>query len=657
VSANSHICDDQLLLAMVREELPPDTGDGLLDHIETCAHCQQRLDDLVASKADWERTTAVFAGASSAVDTSPPLEIPRLGQPPVAWTESMAGRLLSPPTHPEMLGRLGRYDVERVVGSGGMGVVFKAYDGELNRPVAIKLLAPHLASSGPARKRFAREARAAAAVVHQHVVPIHNVETEGENPFLVMQFVSGTSLQDRIDRVGALKLCEILRIGMQVADGLSAAHQQGLVHRDIKPSNILLEEDVDRALITDFGLARAVDDASLTRSGFHPGTPQYMSPEQASGQSVDARSDLFSLGSMLYTMCTGRPPFRAENSLGVMRRITEAEPTPIREINPDIPDWFCRLVAWAMAKSKTERFQSASELHELLEECLGHTQQPTTHPLPAALQPKPRFSLRSHSMKAALGVVALVLVSLGVSAGLLVRSYYIKIIANSDKAVLEPLSALDEYIASMMRSPHELVFLNLGKIGKDDNYIVLTPVKGGVQLRFPAFDSHASARRQGKYANKLKEVVASLSLTLSEQSEVAADGTVSGVNFQFEVTGDPTKVAATVNTLITQTFQVENTEECSYQYRNIQSQFSTKEGEAPTQVTAAAFVAEAKSGNRVYLGEQLGRVYLAYPETAALKQVPWNHDIWFIDVRELPAGELAAIRKGPAQAARTEPAE
>ncbi len=114
-------------------------------------------------------------------------------------------------------------------------------------------------------------------MVHPHVVPIHNVETERESPFIVMQYVSGESLQARIDRDGALELCEILRIGMQVADGLSAAHQQGIVHRDIKPSNILLEEDVDRALISDFGLARAADDASLTRTGFHPGTPQYMS--------------------------------------------------------------------------------------------------------------------------------------------------------------------------------------------------------------------------------------------------------------------------------------------------------------------------------------------------------------------------------------------
>jgi serine/threonine protein kinase len=339
----------------------------------------------------------VKAAISEAVCSKPQRRFPPVNLDPSAmhWTESMAKQLLSPPTHPEMLGRIGRYEVERLIGSGGMGVVFKAFDTELNRPVAIKLLAPYLASSGPARKRFAREARAAAAVVHQHVVPIHNVETERESPFIVMQYVSGESLQARVDRDGPMELCEILRIGMQVADGLSAAHMQGLVHRDIKPSNILLEEDVDRAMISDFGLARAADDASLTRTGFHPGTPQYMSPEQASGQSLDARSDLFSLGSMLYTMCTGQPPFRAENSLSVMRRITDTEPKPIRELDPSIPDWLEQLVSILMAKNVDDRPKSAAIVASLLQQCLAHIEQPHSVSLPNELRSLQVTSLQS----------------------------------------------------------------------------------------------------------------------------------------------------------------------------------------------------------------------------------------------------------------------
>ncbi len=393
MNENQVTCDDVALEAILRTDPPSEPSEEQLAHVETCSRCQQRITELAGPMAMWQ---GVKAAISKSAESSQQRGFPPVNLDPSAihWTESMAKQLLSPPTHPEMLGRLGRYEVERLIGSGGMGVVFKAFDTELNRPVAIKLLAPYLASSGPAWKRFAREARAAAAVVHQHVVPIHNVETERESPFIVMHYVSGESLQARIDRNGPLQLCEILRIGMQVADGLSAAHQQGLVHRDIKPSNILLEEDVDRALISDFGLARAADDASLTRTGFHLGTPQYMSPEQVSGQTIDARSDLFSLGSTLYTMCTGRPPFRAESSYAVMKRISDEVATPIRELNPDIPEWLVLIIEKLMAKEKAKRFNSAGEVRELLESCLSHVQQPANFQLPPELSTKIRSALR-----------------------------------------------------------------------------------------------------------------------------------------------------------------------------------------------------------------------------------------------------------------------
>src|SRR5262249_21378146 len=163
---------------------------------------------------------------------------------------------------------------------------------------------------GAARKRFAREAQAAAAVIHEHVVSVYAVDANAVPPYLVMAFITGQSLQQRIDQSGPLELKEILRIGMQTACGLAAAHSQGLVHRDIKPANIMLENGIERVRITDFGLARAVDDASISQSGAVAGTPQYMAPEQAAGTLVDQRADLFSLGSTLYAMCTGRPPFR-----------------------------------------------------------------------------------------------------------------------------------------------------------------------------------------------------------------------------------------------------------------------------------------------------------------------------------------------------------
>src|SRR4051812_26152050 len=171
-----------------------------------------------------------------------------------------------------------------------------------------------------------------------------------------MQYVDGQSLQQRLDRGGPLALHEILRIGMQTASGLAAAHAQGLVHRDIKPANILLENGVERVKITDFGLARAVGDNSVTQAGLVAGTPQYMSPEQARGDAVDHRADLFSLGSVMYAMCTGVAPFRAESPLAVLRRVVEESPRPIREVNPDIPDWLVAIVARLHAKAPSDRF-------------------------------------------------------------------------------------------------------------------------------------------------------------------------------------------------------------------------------------------------------------------------------------------------------------
>jgi hypothetical protein len=284
-----------------------------------------------------------------------------------------------------MMGRVGPYEVLGVIGSGGNGVVLKGFDPALNRYVAIKLLSPQLADGGAARRRFSREAQAAAAVVHDNVMAIHAVsETQGL-PYLVMPYVRGPSLEKRLRATGPLCLEEILRVGMQVAAGLAAAHAQGLVHRDIKPANILLEEGVERVKITDFGLARAADDASLTRSGVIAGTPQYMSPEQARGEPVDHRTDLFSLGCVLYTACTGRPPFRAPTSYGVLRKICESEPRSLRESNASIPVWLGRIIERLLAKEPSRRYASAADVAILLERCLAHVQQPATVGLPADL--------------------------------------------------------------------------------------------------------------------------------------------------------------------------------------------------------------------------------------------------------------------------------
>lgn len=291
------------------------------------------------------------------------------------------------------LGRLGGYEVLEVIGRGGMGVVLRAMDAKLNRVVAIKVLAPELASQPQARKRFLREAQAAAAVSHDHVVTIHAVDdgagSGGKVPLLVMECIVGQSLQQKIDKVGALSLKEILRIGTQIASGLAAAHKQGLVHRDIKPANILLENGIERVKITDFGLARATDDVGITQSGQIAGTPQYMSPEQAQGHPVDQRSDLFSLGSVLYTLCTGRPAFRAESAVAVLRRVCDDTPRPINEVNAEVPAWLIEIVNRLMAKKPEDRYQTAREVASVLEQALAHVQQPEAVARPQIATPQP----------------------------------------------------------------------------------------------------------------------------------------------------------------------------------------------------------------------------------------------------------------------------
>jgi serine/threonine protein kinase len=275
---------------------------------------------------------------------------------------------LSPPGSPDALGRLGHYEVLQVLGRGGFGIVFRAFDEMLQRVVALKVMAPQLAATSPARKRFLREARSSAQVRHENVVQVYEV-AEQPLPYLAMEFIPGETLQQRLDRVGPLDVPEVLRIGRQIAEGLAAAHATDLIHRDIKPGNVLLEGGHGKVKITDFGLARAADDASISQSGIIAGTPMYMAPEQAEGKTLDQRADLFSLGSVLYQMVSGRPPFRANTTVAVLKRVAEDKPRPIREIIPETPQWLCDIIAKLHAKDPDDRYQSARELADVLADC------------------------------------------------------------------------------------------------------------------------------------------------------------------------------------------------------------------------------------------------------------------------------------------------
>ncbi|MCC6233301.1 MAG: serine/threonine protein kinase, partial [Verrucomicrobiales bacterium] len=274
---------------------------------------------------------------------------------------------------PGVLGLFAGYPVLARIASGGMGIVYQALDPALNRLVAIKVLSPQLASSETARARFLREARAAAAVVHESVVAIHAVGEERGLPYLVMQFIAGKSLEARVAH-GPLSLREILRIGMQTALGLAAAHAQGLIHRDVKPGNILLENGVERVKLTDFGLARAVDEPGVTRAGVLAGTPEFMSPEQARGERLTPRSDLFSLGAVLHFIATGQSPFRAETTLATLRRVCEDTPARLDRLNPLLPAWLADLVLRLLAKAPEHRYSTAREVATELQSRLEQTQ-------------------------------------------------------------------------------------------------------------------------------------------------------------------------------------------------------------------------------------------------------------------------------------------
>jgi hypothetical protein len=270
--------------------------------------------------------------------------------PPVSLADTGAGQTPPPsacqPTRvlPAVSGeptRIGAYRLLGLLGRGGMGVVYRAHDPQLDRDVAVKVLLPALAADPEARGRFLREGRAAAALTHDNIVAIHQVGESDGAPFLVMELLAGASLQDWLQRGRKASLPQVLRIGRDVARGLAAAHAAGVVHRDVKPGNLWLEKTQAgglRVKILDFGLARPLDGtAAVTRDGSVVGTPHYLAPEQAAGRRLDGRADLFSLGCVLYELCTGRLPFPGDGLFEAFVALATATPPSVRGLNPDVP--------------------------------------------------------------------------------------------------------------------------------------------------------------------------------------------------------------------------------------------------------------------------------------------------------------------------------
>ncbi len=380
-----------------------------------CTHCRQPLrvkDDLAGKKGKCPHcghalfVPATVAGGSSHDDATllpPAVPASSEGRPGTASFEtqgpsadgshspaipasSEAVSILAPPQQPGELGRLGQYRVLKVLGQGGMGVVYQAEDPHLERPVALKAMLPGFSASTEARQRFLREAKSAAAVKHDHVVTIHQVGEDRGAPFLAMEFLEGEPLDRRLQREPKMPIAVVLRIGRELAEGLSAAHERGLIHRDIKPANIWLEEvagggwrvkgeeedsrsfpatrhppPTTRVKILDFGLARGggKGQEQLTQTGAIMGTPAFMAPEQARGETVDARSDLFSLGCVLYRMCAGELPFKGNDPISTLMSVATVNPPSVQTLNAAVPPALARLVNRLLAKDPARRPASA----------------------------------------------------------------------------------------------------------------------------------------------------------------------------------------------------------------------------------------------------------------------------------------------------------
>ena len=389
--------DDDQLKKMVAGTLPETAEQKIVVHLDECQGCQDRIEKIAAGnssiievarsavldtppevrsafwpalkKVELELDTPLPEGVSRrpAVDVSATVTsmVPAVDP---AGIRPKSYAFLETAEEPEYLGQIDRFKIVELVGKGGMGMVFRAFDSCLQRTVAVKVLDPQYATNEQAQSRFCREARAAAGVTHENVVTIHHVEhIEARGlSFIVMQFVKGHSVQEMLDKQGPVPVREAVRIAAATASGLAAAHANGLIHRDIKPGNILIEQASNRVLLTDFGLARLNEDVKITQTGFVAGTPLYMSPEQARGDQLTASSDLFSLGSVLYAMLAGNPPFQGSSAFVVLRQVTESRHRPLPDVNAAIPASLTEIVDRLLDKNVKNRFQDAAEVAAIL---------------------------------------------------------------------------------------------------------------------------------------------------------------------------------------------------------------------------------------------------------------------------------------------------
>jgi serine/threonine protein kinase/WD40 repeat protein len=441
--------DASTLEALLLGRLCGEAADLLAQHLDGCPACAQSLgqiraeDELVAAikgppAAEWSATDRdILSGIVQTLRRFRPTgdTVSRCQGTPVVGVGD-SGRegsfdFLSPPQGPDELGRLSSYRILQVLGGGGMGVVFLADDPRLQRQVALKVIRPELAARPGFKDRFLQEARAAAKLEHDRIVPIWHADEADGIPFIAMPVLRGQSLEACLREAGGpLPVAEVLSIGEQIAEGLAAAHERGLIHRDIKPANIWLETVESggpkaegeektapgspavplaplftiRVRILDFGLARTPDNVAPGQTEGLAGTPAYMAPEQARGDPVDSRADLFSLGCVLYRMLAGRSAFQGDTAVSVLLAVATDEPLPLRAARPEPPRELCDLVHHLLAKRPEDRPATAREVADALAEMQRQRQ--------------PRPSRR----RWLLATAALVLIACGLTAWLVHRN-------------------------------------------------------------------------------------------------------------------------------------------------------------------------------------------------------------------------------------------
>ncbi len=352
-SVDTIICPTPRKIAeLVRGESPEPLAAELSKHINSCARCSRAFVHIESLE-------------HAALPHSESMQLQADGKTvrvPVALADNPLA-FLSPPANADELGRLAHYRIFRVLGEGGMGIVLHGEDVHLNRPVALKVIKPEFGQDSEMILRFDREARAMAQIKSEHVVTIYQVGREKDTCFIAMELLDGESLDSLVERREKLAASETMRIGREIAQALAAAHSAGLIHRDIKPANVWLEGESRRVKLLDFGLARPQSiDHKLTNTGLILGTPAYMAPEQARGMPLDARTDLFSLGCLLYKMSCGVPPFYAESSLSLMLAIVQETPRPPSYHNIELPPDLDDLIMHLLEKESDNRPQSANDV-------------------------------------------------------------------------------------------------------------------------------------------------------------------------------------------------------------------------------------------------------------------------------------------------------